>query len=320
MKALSSKTVISAGETAFQRWELGSLNPLDQPAPAQVNRPEVPEPQAEAGSQDHSEVTAPTEALYPTAEELEKLHQQAWQEGHDAGYGVGFSEGEVAGREAAAEAVNRFHALASQFEQVLIEHEQRLAAQVVTLTLEISRQVLRTQLQLDPSLLLPVVREALGSLPALGQAVRLFVHPDDEALLKSFLREEFSHLQWRIVDDMNLQPGGVRIDAVHGELDASLPARWQRIVSRLGQDSDWLNGPLNPPSIDANAVWPADNETSEQTPVSASGPESNESGLADNSHDTDHDFDNGSGHKTDQLPADTDDAASDSSSPLTTSS
>ena len=65
--------------TAYQRWELGSFEPI----PVVEAEPPPPEPEPV--------LSVPL----PTAEDIERIQQDAWQEGYD----LGFTEGRKAGYE-----------------------------------------------------------------------------------------------------------------------------------------------------------------------------------------------------------------------------
>lgn len=204
---MASKPIIPKEQlSAYQRWELASLE--EKPAPP-------PEPAVKL----------------PTAEELERMHQQAYQEGFAAGMRDGRAQGEADAR--------RMRELMHRLEQALEGFERAMADQILDLALEIARQLTRRALALEPERVLDVVREAIESLPQLTEHPVLVLHPEDANLVRQMLAYEYQESVWRVVEDPHMARGGCRIETAESELDATLETRWKRIVSALGSDADW---------------------------------------------------------------------------------
>lgn len=178
----------------------------------------------------------------PTAESLERIHQDAHREGYEAGYSEGVAAGYQAGNSLARSEADRFKLLADELELAMKNVEQELGRELVSLALDIARQMLFKALDAKPELLLPVVRAAMESLPQNTQHPHIHLHPDDAILVREMLSAEHPHAGWRVVEDMRVARGGCRIETSTAELDATLPSRWQRIASALGQDRAWLDG------------------------------------------------------------------------------
>lgn len=222
---MTGKIIPKEQLTAYQRWELGGLDtPHDTPA-------------AQAAGQPASEEGGPVSL--PTAEELERLHQTAWQEGYRLGLEEGRKEGFAVGSAEGQAYAERLKALAEALDAERLRQDEALAREVLALALAVARQLLRTGLQVKPELILPVLREALANLPTLSGHTRLLVHPQHAAFVREFLASEHVHLSWKVVEDASLEPGGFRIENAHGELDARIETRWQDIVSALGADTAW---------------------------------------------------------------------------------
>jgi len=167
-----------------------------------------------------------------TASQVEKIHQQARLDGYQAGLKEGSQR---AGSEA-----ERIAALAKAFSSEAAELDQQLAQQVLDIALGVARQMLRSALDVRPDLILPVIQEAIRSLPVLGEERRLRLHPEDAALARELAGESLRIAGWTIVDDTAIARGGCIVTTSHGEVDATLDARWRRIVGTLGRDVGWL--------------------------------------------------------------------------------
>ena len=176
----------------------------------------------------------------PTAEEIEHVHRQARQEGYDEGLREGRERGYREGRDEAAREAQSLERLLVAVREDLRNLDRDLAPKLLDLGLGIAKQMLRQALHVRPELVLPLVREAINSLPQANQHPQLFLHPRDAALVRSYLEAELAHGHWRVVEDERMEPGGCRLETANSELDATLERRWRRVLEGLGQSGDWL--------------------------------------------------------------------------------
>lgn len=211
---MSDAVATKTGRTAYQRWELDSF---DMPPPSFEKPLEQPPYVA---------------AMLPTADELERLHQQAHDEGFAAGHRAGSAK-------VAAEA-ERLRQIVDTLTGTSQQFDQGLANDLVELALAISQQVMRQMIELRPEVILPVVNEVLGQLPLSHQRARLILHPEDVDLVKESLGDRIERSGWEILGDMQMGRGGCRLEATECEIDATLESRWQRVVSAIGSDGAWI--------------------------------------------------------------------------------
>ncbi len=168
----------------------------------------------------------------PTAGELEAIQKEAYAEA----YATGLEEGRAAGREQLrretahlAEIVN---ALARPFDELGDEVEK----QVVDLAMIVVRHLYRRAIKTDPAQIIGVVRRALNVLPASARDVRLFLHPDDAAIVNESLADSEGERAWRIVEDPMLTRGGCRVATDASRVDARVESRLAEIVSAIAGD------------------------------------------------------------------------------------
>lgn len=210
---MSSRIISKEELTAYQRWELGVFE--------------------QDKKEDNGAHDAEAEDLrLPTAEDIERIHQDAWQEGYQLGLAEGRQTGEAYSRQA--------EALFQSLELEKLRQDQVLAEEALQLAIAVAQQIVGTALRVEPQLMLKTVQLALSQLPTLSGHPKLVVHPADAAIVKEWLAHEHGHLNWRVVEDAGLAPGGFRIESAQGELDSTLPARWQEILAALGADPEWL--------------------------------------------------------------------------------
>ncbi|MDD5247951.1 MAG: FliH/SctL family protein [Rhodocyclaceae bacterium] len=204
--------------TAWERWELAEFDgPTRKPAAAKPAPPPAPEP------------TVPM----PTAAEVERIYQQA----QDDGFQTGYREGQAKARDEAA----RLERAAAKLDEAMAALESGVADELLRLALELARQVVCREISARPETLLDVVREALGQLP--HQHASIYLNPDDASLVRSYLGDQLSHAGHRILEDAKLARGDCALEAGGSHLDASVATRWRRVLISLGIDDAWTPPP-----------------------------------------------------------------------------
>jgi len=222
---------------AYRRWQAESFDP---PAP-EPEEPPQPAPEPEPVD-DGSELVA--NIGLPTAEDIERMHDEAHQAGYQTGFDEGREEGYRQGLEAAQAEARRIATLADNIEAALAAIDQSVADEVLALALEVAHQVLRGTVAARPDSLLPVIREALAALPLHHGHVSLHINPDEAEMVRQHLGEQFLHSGWRIVEDRETQAGSCFIRAGSSEVDATLETRWKRVLEAIGADPGaWLGQP-----------------------------------------------------------------------------
>ena len=215
---MSSCVILKEDQSACQPWELTNFD-------------------TNSSSVTNSSVTGIT---LPTIEKIAAIEEQARQEGYDAGHAEGLEKGLAEGREAAARETARLKNLADIFSTEISKADESISEQVLDLSLDLARALLKTSLTINPELVIPIIREAVRYLPALHQPALLYLNPDDMALVQDKIGDELTKTGWQIASDTQLEPGSCRVDTAHNQIDASMSTRWQRLTTALGKDVSWL--------------------------------------------------------------------------------
>lgn len=176
----------------------------------------------------------------PTIEQISGIQDQARQEGYNAGHAEGLAKGYADGKQKAALEATRLGNLADAFTTEVGKADETISQQVLDLSVDLARALLKSALEVRPELVIPIVREAVRYLPALHQPALLFLNPDDAVLVKDRIGDELSKMGWQLADDTQLGRGSCRVETASNQIDATLPTRWQRLAAALGKDSDWL--------------------------------------------------------------------------------
>ena len=152
----------------------------------------------------------------------------------------GYAAGQAAGREEGEQACKRMQQLAESFSSALDNLDFRLADMVLELALDVARQVVSVELATHPERILDVVNMALKQMAESSREARLLLHPDDAALVRPHLDQVLDKNRLRIVEDTRIVRGGCLIETPHGDLDATLAARWRQVVHVLGSNQNWI--------------------------------------------------------------------------------
>jgi flagellar assembly protein FliH len=222
---------------AWRRWRMASF--AEQDAALIVEEPPEPGPD-------------PAEVL---AEARRAGHAQGLQEGRAEGYDLGVAEGKPRGyeeglaqgreagyaeglqqaRQQGAEEAEQLRAVADATAVSLGALEEKTGQALLTLALDIARQVLRTTLATEPESMLAAVREVLHLSPGASAPLRLWLHPLDLELVRLHLAEELRSGPWRVLADESITRGGCRAETSLGDIDATLETRWRRVAASLGR-------------------------------------------------------------------------------------
>ena len=213
-----SSVISNADQTACRPWEIASF-----------------EGDPHAGRQSkYAGITL------PTIEQISAIQEQARQEGYQAGHAEGHAEGYAHGQQKAALETTRLRNLANAFTTEISQADETMSQQILDLSIDFARAILKTALTVRPELVIPIVKEAVRYLPAMQQPALLFLNPGDAVLVKEQIGDELEKMGWQVADDVQLKPGGCRVETANNQIDASLPTRWQRLAASLSKESDWL--------------------------------------------------------------------------------
>jgi flagellar assembly protein FliH len=183
----------------------------------------------------------------------EAIKQEALTEGYADGFAQGHAQATLeAQRQLTAYIANQGQQAAQGFADLFVsaqaqqaQTEQMLARGVLDLACELARQVLRRELSVNPDVMLPVIREALGLLGVESKTAVVKLHPQDFEAFEAVVKAEFTNMSITVLPDGNLTRGGCLIESAGTVVDGTVEKRWQRAVASLGLSSIW-EAPLEP--------------------------------------------------------------------------
>ena len=155
------------------------------------------------------------------------------QQGHEQGYQEGLARGLEQGLAEAKSQQAPIHArmqqLVSEFQTTLDALDSVIASRLMQMALEAARQVIGQTPTVDNSALIKQIQQLLQQEPLFSGKPQLRVHPDDLQRVDDMLGATLSLHGWRLRGDPTLHPGGCKVSADEGDLDASVATRWQEL-------------------------------------------------------------------------------------------
>lgn len=228
--------IIPKEESAsFQRWQASSFD--RKPAPQKTTTVN-PAPAAVTPAPEES----PPPFVLPTVDEIEHMHEEARRSGYEAGLAEGKAAAAAEAEKAAETNAQLFGALINNLQAALAETEQSIAEEMLALSIEIAAQITRGSIAANTELLLPIIREAIASLPLHHAHLTLRLNPRDAERIRTQLAEQFTQTSTQIIEDREISPGGCLLQAGTSEVDATIETRWKRVLEAIGTEPQaWLN-------------------------------------------------------------------------------
>lgn len=194
------------------------------------------------------EITPASMPLDPVVDQqqhLEQLQRQAQQQGqqigysegqqqgYDAGFQLGLEEGRQQGVQAGLQQQQPFtehwQQLVAEFQHTLDALDSVIVSRLMQLALTAAKQVIGQPAICDGTALLNQIQQLIQQEPMFSGKPQLRVHPDDLQHVEQHLGSTLHAHGWRLLADNQLHPGGCKVSAEEGDLDASLAARWYEL-------------------------------------------------------------------------------------------
>ena len=172
-----------------------------------------------------------------TAEELEQLQKEAYEEGFELGKKEGFSYGHkealTQGQQKIDSLIDQVESLLSTLDQPLNQLDEQVERELVELVISMVRQLVRREIRMEPSHIIGIVRESLSILPVSSRHIRVQLHPEDAQLVRSVYDMSDKEQGWKIIEDPVLARGGCRVITETSQIDATLESRLAAMITRI---------------------------------------------------------------------------------------
>ena len=169
----------------------------------------------------------------------DSAHKEGYTTGLEAGTAAGLAEGRKAGFQKAMaevqldrskEVVQFMHDLESfrtEFEEAAAEWFDRTEAIVTELSMEVVKQILATELEINHQVALGICQEVLKKVTHTRHA-RILINPKDYALFEShreeIIKQSRELISIEIVEDNSIR-SGVMVETESGTIDATIETR-----------------------------------------------------------------------------------------------
>ncbi len=181
----------------------------------------------------------------PTARQIQLLQKDAYNEAFASGRKEGLEKGYQDGKQ---QALARLDAQIKMFQNLMVQMaaplqklDDEVEHNIVALTIQIARHLVRREMKVEPGEIVAVVREALSVLPVSALRPRLYLHPEDAEVVKTALSITEDENSWCIMEDLSMTRGDCRVETESSLIDASVDARLSAISAKLlggERDSD----------------------------------------------------------------------------------
>lgn len=210
-------------------------------------------------SQIIEEAKAEEEEIQPlTAEEIEQIRQDAYdegfaqgkddgfakgqeeglQQGHEQGLHQGHQEGYLAGFEQGQNEVNqliaRWNHLTYQLYHPVEKIDKVVEKQLLNLTVALAESVIRKESEANLDVLLNVLHESVGSLPFNTEYAEIHMHPDDIELLRQVYDDEaLIEQKWIIKEEPSYTSGDVVVMTPNSLIDRTVKQRLRQTIDKF---------------------------------------------------------------------------------------
>ncbi|WP_404338929.1 flagellar assembly protein FliH [Pseudoalteromonas mariniglutinosa] len=193
-----------------------------------------------------------------TMAELERIRQDAYEEGlkqgHEQGYIDGFEKGVSEGKEAGykegvelgksqgqeeikpiiEEQLSYLRELLDSLSKPLAKVDESAEKQLVQLTVLLSEAVIYQQIKTSPEVILHALKQAIDVLGDEQQKVRIHLHPDDIELIKdSYGEQTVADNHWQLLAEPSLERGGCEVRTAQSSIDMTVKSRVKETLDKF---------------------------------------------------------------------------------------
>lgn len=225
-----SSRIIHGEQDVFQShsW-LQVLRSGDTPAAPPDGREFFPVPGGAPGSR-RAPQTPGVKAVNEGAlrEDLAREFQARLEEERAAAFAAGRAAAQDAARQETQAHYERLSRSIEELAGCRLRYRQETEREVVQLSLEIARRILRRELTVDPEAILGLLRAGLESV-SLREVLEVRIHPAFADAVRAALQKMVAPAAISIVCDPHLEPGAVTVETRRGAFDASAETQLEEI-------------------------------------------------------------------------------------------
>ncbi len=170
-------------------------------------------------------------------EKKQEIYNQAQEEAKEIGYQEGFKEGKKSGEEFIKEEckthIDSLHNILADAEDEIENEINRIPLKVTELSIDIAEKIVQASLDLDPELILPIVKDCLNQVGIRHNRVEIRVSPELIDLTADIIEDYKGKFDLEIIGDSSLEPGDCLIETEFGGKDATLDNKLKQLRKAL---------------------------------------------------------------------------------------
>ena len=209
-----SNAVPKGQMSAFQRWEMASFGD-------------------DKSTQTADQIVRSNANAKVIQIEIDNAREEARRLGFAEGHASGLAEGVIAGQAKIDFELEQLHALTEKFSEHLSTANKEIGEDLFKLAVDLAQAMIRSKLEIDPEVIVPIILEAIEFLPSVQQPAQINLHPSDALIVKANMGERLNSAGWRLVSDPRVERGGCTLETAQNLIDATFETRWQRLAEAI---------------------------------------------------------------------------------------
>lgn len=157
--------------------------------------------------------------------------EQGLTEGREQGRIEGYNEGLKRAEGDIQQQLTTLDSITTHLTHALNEQDYQLEQALLTLSKEIARHVIQRELMIDSSHIMAIVKQAIGTLPASRDNVRILVNPGDVAIVERACQDTGE--SWRVVGSNQIARGGCRVETDQSVVDYTTGERFKQVLEQI---------------------------------------------------------------------------------------
>lgn len=167
----------------------------------------------------------------------QEIYNQAQEEAKENGYQQGFKEGQKSGEETIKEElevhIDSLHNILTNVEAEVEQELNRIPLKVTGLSIDIAEKIVQSSLELDPELILPIVKDCLNQVGIRHNRVEIRVCPKMIDLVSDITGDYKGKFELELIGDTSLEPGDCLVETEFGGKDATLDNKLKQLRKEL---------------------------------------------------------------------------------------
>lgn len=197
-------------------------------------------------------------------------HKEGVEEGHKEGLEKGLAEGKEQGESKAIEEgksrtdqkVSELNSVLNELYQPIKQEKEQLDTLLPELVLKLVEQIVEAELGPGSDHAVRFVKQALLDLPTGAENIQIYLNGLDLPYVEAAIEQDSNwNEEWNIQEDTNIQAGGCRIVSHESIVDFTREKRWQKLLNQFVEN--YQLGELKADSLES----PIENAFSGQEPT-----------------------------------------------------